>query len=443
MDGRRLKELRKKHGITQKELADFLHITAKAISFYELGEREPSNGDLIKMADYFEVSTDYLLGHHDKKTSEGKSWEAPAQVDGDHVVSQITSFGAVLKSLRKYKKITQAELAHATRLTVSAISMYENGNREPNFKTLELLSDYFQVDMNILLGTAPIEGVTHSRSMSCNSTGFHGFPKRVQQLRKAKGLSQMALASMVHLTQQAVASWEKGISSPPLDVLLNLSRIFGVSTDYLLGNTVPLTTLGNFGRLQIKDTRLARGLTQAEVAQQIHVTDAAYSRYENGLLDIPNGILLKLSDIFDVPIDYLLGNSADGSGRVPICKRLSAGISMDDAANIAGWLEVPEKMVQDGNYFACYIGDGTMEPRMGAGDILIVRRQEDVENGKVAVVQIGDNEVTVKQVWKTNSGLSLIAYNPAEYKPHFYESREVQSLPVRIIGQVVEFRAKL
>lgn len=60
-------------------------------------------------------------------------------------------FNTVLRKLRKEKELTQAQLAKLTGLTVSAISMYENGNREPNFETLEVLADFFNVDMNFLL----------------------------------------------------------------------------------------------------------------------------------------------------------------------------------------------------------------------------------------------------------------------------------------------------
>ena len=49
--------------ITQKDLADFLGVTPKAISFYELGQRMPSNDVILKLAQKFGVTTDYLLGN--------------------------------------------------------------------------------------------------------------------------------------------------------------------------------------------------------------------------------------------------------------------------------------------------------------------------------------------------------------------------------------------
>lgn len=58
----RLKELRKKKGISQLRLATELNTTQNTISRYETGEREPGIAELIKIADYFHVSVDYLIG---------------------------------------------------------------------------------------------------------------------------------------------------------------------------------------------------------------------------------------------------------------------------------------------------------------------------------------------------------------------------------------------
>ena len=58
----RLKELRKSKGISQLRLATDLNTTQNTISRYETGEREPGIDELIKIADYFNVSVDYLIG---------------------------------------------------------------------------------------------------------------------------------------------------------------------------------------------------------------------------------------------------------------------------------------------------------------------------------------------------------------------------------------------
>ena len=67
----RLKELRDEHGLTQAELGKLLNISPSAIGMYEQGRREPSIEALIKIADYFRVTTDYLLG---RITEEQEKW---------------------------------------------------------------------------------------------------------------------------------------------------------------------------------------------------------------------------------------------------------------------------------------------------------------------------------------------------------------------------------
>lgn len=57
-----------------------------------------------------------------------------------------------LKSLRCSKNITQGELAKMTGLSRSAVSMYESGKRRPDYETLEMLADFFNVNMDYLLG---------------------------------------------------------------------------------------------------------------------------------------------------------------------------------------------------------------------------------------------------------------------------------------------------
>lgn len=61
----RIRELRKQRNITQLKMAMDLHTTQNAISRYESGEREPGIGELVKIADYFGVSVDYLLERTD------------------------------------------------------------------------------------------------------------------------------------------------------------------------------------------------------------------------------------------------------------------------------------------------------------------------------------------------------------------------------------------
>lgn len=68
----RLKELRKELNMTQEEFAKKIGFSRTAISAWEIGRNEPSNDDTIKLADFFSVTTDYLLGKTDIRNSENK-----------------------------------------------------------------------------------------------------------------------------------------------------------------------------------------------------------------------------------------------------------------------------------------------------------------------------------------------------------------------------------
>lgn len=69
--GVRLRELRKERGLTQAELAKLLSIGESTISFYESGKRQPDYETLIRLADFFNVSVDYLIGRTDDKNNSG------------------------------------------------------------------------------------------------------------------------------------------------------------------------------------------------------------------------------------------------------------------------------------------------------------------------------------------------------------------------------------
>lgn len=74
----------------------------------------------------------------------------------------MNEFANILKYLRQREKYTQQELADKLKISKSTISMYENGNREPDFETLEFIADIFNVDMNFLLGKADNSSVVSS-----------------------------------------------------------------------------------------------------------------------------------------------------------------------------------------------------------------------------------------------------------------------------------------
>lgn len=64
-------------------------------------------------------------------------------------------FPNIFRKIREQSGLTQQQLADKLGISRSAVGMYEKGEREPNFETLELIADTFNVDMNYLLGKKP------------------------------------------------------------------------------------------------------------------------------------------------------------------------------------------------------------------------------------------------------------------------------------------------
>lgn len=65
----RLKALRQEKDLLQKDIANYLNISTSAYGFYEQGKRTPDTQIIKKLADFFNVSVDYLLGKTDIRES--------------------------------------------------------------------------------------------------------------------------------------------------------------------------------------------------------------------------------------------------------------------------------------------------------------------------------------------------------------------------------------
>ena len=87
----------------------------------------------------------------------------------------------------------------------------------------------------------------------------------------------------------------------------------------------------------LKAARKAKGLTQTEVAQAIGLTQNGYSYWENGKAKIDKDQILKLAALFEVSVDYLLGNTelpASSGVRIPVLGDVAAGIPIEAVTDI-------------------------------------------------------------------------------------------------------------
>ena len=131
-------------------------------------------------------------------------------------------FSIRLKELRISKGFTQSELGKKVGVSQNTFTNWENGSREPNFKTLRKLANVLETTIDYLLG---------EEEMTVQLV----FASRLKVLRVSNGYSQTQIAQSLGTVQGAVSKYECGIREPDLKMLVKIADFYNVSLDYLLG----------------------------------------------------------------------------------------------------------------------------------------------------------------------------------------------------------------
>lgn len=195
---------------------------------------------------------------------------------------------------------------------------------------------------------------------------------------------------------------------------------------------------------QLKKYRLKNGFTQEQLAAAVGIAKSTISMYERGQREPDFETIEAFADIFNVNMATLVeGEQAHSRAalRVPVLGSVPAGIPLEAIEEIIDYEEIPAELGKLGEYFALQIRGDSMEPKISAGDVVIVRRQDFADNGDLVVVLIDGNDATLKRYHKNKAGIKLVPSNP-KYDPFFFTPEEVEQLPVRILGKVIELRAK-
>ena len=126
---------------------------------------------------------------------------------------------------------------------------------------------------------------------------------------------------------------------------------------------------------------------------------------------------------------------------IKVLGRVAAGIPIEAVENIIDTEEISEELAKTGEFFGLKIHGDSMEPKFSEGDVVIVRKQEDAESGDIIIATVNGTDATCKRLRKYRDGIELVSTNPS-YEPMFFSAEEIENKPVRIIGRVVELRAK-
>lgn len=199
----------------------------------------------------------------------------------------------------------------------------------------------------------------------------------------------------------------------------------------------------------IKKYRLSLGLTQTELAERVGYTDRSMiAKIETGKIDLSRNKVYDFAEALHTTPITLLGLDEElkkerqsKSVKIPVLGKVPAGLPAEAVEDIIDYEEIPESMARGGEYFGLAIKGDSMYPRILEGDVVIVKKQSTADSGDIVIALVNGDEGTCKQLYKYKDHIELKAFNPM-YKPLVYSNEDINSLPVSIVGKVVELRGK-
>lgn len=206
---------------------------------------------------------------------------------------------------------------------------------------------------------------------------------------------------------------------------------------------------------RLKFLRTEKGEGLEKIAKYLNVTIQTISNYENEKRDMTPDTIIKLAEYFNVTTDYLLGKCDSRNGNesnvfpitdspisVPVLGKISAGLPLLATENIEGYELAPSSIIKDGfDYFYLRVNGDSMNLKFNDGDIVLVQKQDDLENDEIGVILVDGQDATVKK-YKYENGfviLSPMSTNPT----HVVQIYNPQDISIKIVGKVVSYQGKI
>lgn len=203
----------------------------------------------------------------------------------------------------------------------------------------------------------------------------------------------------------------------------------------------------------LKKLRKEKKITQEELSKIIGVERSSIGKYESSGVIPSVDVLNKIADYFNVSVDYLLGRSNAPANpidpfsfaniqpikkhRIPLLGEIACGEPIFADEDFEGFIESDI----EADFALRCSGDSMTGARIMDGDIVLIKKQDMVENGEIAAVII-ENEATLKRVmyFKEKNTLILKPENP-RYEDLIYTNDELNQ--IRILGKAVAFYSRV
>lgn len=301
-----------------------------------------------------------------------------------------------------------------------------------------------------------------------------------EMLLQEKGVTVADVCRATGIKQSTMSNWKKRGNRLHPDNAILVAKYFGVSIDYLYGNNEqsimreiqgqslfesqlkldgwkiehddpakdkPCKECQSLGEINgVPWWAHPDGVDPGKLCDKCVINDAKHILSKGDIkLTFTNDEYREIInrnqyETIESILKYGNEGSDDAPCRIPVVRRVAAGIPIDSIQEIIGWEEIPSYMAKSGTYFGLKIQGNSMEPGIADGDIVIVRDQPDAEDGQIVVALVNGDDGCCKRLKKYDDGsIALMSDNP-QYQPMYFNTSEIDNKPVVIRGVVKELR---
>lgn len=249
------------------------------------------------------------------------------------------------------------------------------------------------------------------------------FASRLKEAMELRDVTAADISRNVKVSTAAISRYLKGAYKPKQDRIYSLAKFLRVSPTWLMGFDVDMES-------------------KVPHNKKLYV-NTAYEKndYKEALEFIKYSIEKELQETDKTPLNgSLFKDVPTETAKIPIIASVKCGYNGYAYEYQEGSVFIDGESYH-GNIkaFRCY-GDSMNGIGIFDGDIAIVRIQDDIENGELAIVVIDNEEGTLKRVRKQEGAIILESANPV-YPPRVFTGSDMNT--IRIIGKVVEIRRKI
>lgn len=192
-----------------------------------------------------------------------------------------------------------------------------------------------------------------------------------------------------------------------------------------------------------------RNIKPIELAEKTGIDKSKISSYMSGRYKAKQDGVYLLAQALNVSEVWLMGYDVPMESipikniekiKIPVLGTVKAGYDYLAQENIIGYESI-DNVSDPENYYALQVTGNSMEPLFSDGDIAIVHKQDNFDSGNTCIILVNGEEATVKKVVRMDDGIDLIAMNPY-YPVRHFNKNEMNEIPVKIIGKVVEARKR-